>query len=237
MEPLSNPNQRLVIYGSVERDDTPAIRSGALGICPLIERAPRFFRNRQMKTNMFQIRRVALILTIFPSFCALAGGGRAPRRVPFEESAFAGYGSAGSATVSGKLVVTSSNGRVHLAHDGNEEDRIDGTVVTLLPVAAYTREMVDRELGAGEYLVSSDPRFHKYVRLTRTDAEGNFVFKQIPAGEYFVTGQVKGSSLDDFSYRWACERIKVGNGQSVKIKLSHNPQHGSSPVQVLWTLQ
>ena len=190
-----------------------------------------------MKTNTFQIQRVALILTIFLPSWALAGGGRAPRRVPFEESAFAGYGSAGSATVSGKLVVTSSNGRVHLAHDGNEEDRIDGTVITLLPVAAYTREMVDRELGDGEYLAPSDSRFQKYVRLTRTDAEGNFVFKQIPAGEYFVTGQVKGSSLDDFSYRWACERIKVKSGQSVKIKLSHNPQHGSSPVQVLWTFE
>jgi hypothetical protein len=100
-----------------------------------------------MKVNTFQIRRAVLILTISISSCALAGGGRAPRRVPFEESAFAGYGSAGSATVSGKLVVTSSNGTVHLADDGNEEDRIDGTFITLLPVAAYTREMVDRELG------------------------------------------------------------------------------------------
>jgi len=190
-----------------------------------------------MKINTFQIRRAVLILAICLPSCALAGGGRAPRRVPFEESAFAGYGSAGSATVSGKLVVTSSNGTVHLADDGNEEDRIAGTFITLLPVAAYTREMVDRELGDGECLAPSDPRFQKYVRLTRTDAEGNFVFKQIPAGEYFVTGQVKGNSLDDFSYRWAFERIKVRKGQSVKIKLSHNPQHGSSPVQVLWTLQ
>ena len=183
-----------------------------------------------MKINTFQIRRAVLILAICLPSCALAGGGRAPRRVPFEESAFAGYGSAGSATVSGKLVVTSSSGTVHLADDGNEEDRIAGTFITLLPVAAYTREMVDRELGDGEYLAPSDPRFQKYVRLTRTDAEGNFVFKQITAGEYFVTGQVKGNSLDDFSYRWAFERIKVRKGQSVKIKLSHNPQHGSSPV-------
>jgi hypothetical protein len=190
-----------------------------------------------MKTDTLQIRLAALILTIFLSSYAFAGGGRAPRRIAFEESAFAGYGGAGSATVSGKLVVTSSNGKVHLAHDGNEEDRIDGTVVTLLPVAAYTREMVDRELGDGEYLAPSDSRFQKYVRLTRTDAEGNFVFKQIPAGEYFVTGQVKGNSLDDFSYRWACEHIKVGKNQSLKIKLSHNPQHGSRPVQVLWTFE
>lgn len=189
-----------------------------------------------MKINTLQIGRAVLLLIISLSSCALAGGGRAPRRVPFEESAFAGYGTAGSARVSGKLVVTSSNGAVHLAHDGNEEDRIDGTSITLLPVTAYTREMVDRELGDGEYLAPSDPRFHKYVRLTRTDAEGNFIFKQIPAGEYFVIGQVKGNSLDDFSYRWACEQIKVGKSRSVNVKLTHNPQHGSSPVQVLWTL-
>jgi hypothetical protein len=196
-----------------------------------------FLLNRPMKINPFQIRRAVLVLALSLSSCALVGGGRVSRRAPFEESEFAGYGSAGSATVSGKLVVTSSNGMVHLADDGNAEDRHDGTFITLLPVAAYTREMVDRELGDGEYLAPSDPRLHKYVRLTRTDAEGNFVFKQIPAGEYFVAGQVKGNSLDDFSYLWACECIKVGKGQPVKIKLSHNPQHGSSSVLVLWTLE
>jgi hypothetical protein len=38
------------------------------------------------------------------------------------------------------------------------------------------------------------------------------------------------------SFRGICVFAGVGKGQSVKIKLSHNPQHGSSPVQVLWTL-
>jgi hypothetical protein len=117
-----------------------------------------------MKINPFEIPRAVLILAVSLSSCTLVEGGRVPRRVPFEESAFAGYGSAGSATVSGKLVVTSSNGTVHLADDGNAEDRLDGTFITLLPVAAYTREMVDRELGDGEYLAPSDPRLHKYVR-------------------------------------------------------------------------
>ena len=130
-----------------------------------------------------------------------------------------------------------ANGAVHLAHDGNDEDRIDGTVITLLPVTAYTREMVNRELGDGEHLAASDPRLKKYVRRTRTDAEGNFVFERVPAGEYFVTGQVKGNSQDDFSYRWACEQVTVGKGQSIRIALTHNPQHGSSPVQVLWTFE
>ena len=39
-----------------------------------------------------------------------------------------------------------------------------------------------------------------------------------------VTGQVKGNSLDDFSYRWACERVTIGKGQTVSVKLTHDPQ-------------
>ncbi len=42
-ELFPSDQKRLVIYGSLERDDTPAIRSAALRICALTEQAPRFF--------------------------------------------------------------------------------------------------------------------------------------------------------------------------------------------------
>ena len=150
--------------------------------------------------------------------------------MPFDESAFAAYGGSGSGSVAGQLIVT-WKGQTYPG---------EGVPITLIPVTAYTREMVDRELGDGEYLAPSDPRFKKYVRITKADHQGNFAFHQIPAGEYFVAGEAswnEAGSSDTFLHQWACERVKVGNGQTVRIKVSHNPQHGNSPVQNIWTLE
>jgi hypothetical protein len=164
------------------------------------------------------------------SSCAFVPLARALRRVPFDESALAGYDRAGSGTVSGQLVVT-DQGQKHFG---------GGVPVTLIPVTAYTKEMVDRELGDGVYLTTSDGRFKKYVRKTTADHSGHFVFQQVPAGEYFVSGEASWSepeSPDDFVRQWACERIRVATGQALRIELSHNPQHGNSPVNNFWTLE
>lgn len=87
---------------------------------------------------------------------------------------FAGYGGSGSGSVSGQLIIIDAFGLTHAGYE---------TQLTLLPVTAYTKEMVDRELGDGEYLAVSDPRFKKYVRKTSADDNGNFSFQQVPAGE------------------------------------------------------
>ena len=107
----------------------------------------------------------------------------------------------------------------------------EGVPVSLIPVTAYTTEMVDRELGDGVYLTASDPRFKKYVRITKADHYGNFAFNQIPAGESFVAGEASGNeagSSDTYLHQWGCERVTVGKDQTVRIKVSHNPQHQNS---------
>jgi hypothetical protein len=167
-------------------------------------------------------------LALVLSSCVFSGFATAPRRVAFDESEFAAYRGAGTGTVTGQLVVTSSDGAAHIG---------DGTHVTLIPVTAYTKEMVEREIGDGDNLGASDPRFQKYVRLTKTDASGNFVFRQIRAGEYFVSGLGEWSESDDFQYQWACERVTVGNGQTVRIKVTHNLQHPGKPTLVIWALE
>jgi hypothetical protein len=177
---------------------------------------------------------VSLAMTLFLASCALSGFVTVPRRTPFDESKFAAYGGLGSGTVAGHLMVTSSDG---VTHSGSAGGGVDGIHVTLIPVTAYTKEMVEREIGNGENLSASDPRFQKYVRLTTTDSNGNFVFHQIRAGEYFVSGLGEWMTGDDYQYQWACERVRVGNGQTVRIRLSHNPQHPGSPTLVLWALE
>ena len=182
-----------------------------------------------MRIHLLRTRRTVLVLSLLLSSCVFSGFVRVPRRVPFDESEFAAYRGSGSGVVGGQLVCT-YEGKNHAG---------EGTPVTLIPVTAYTKEMVERELGDGVYLTGSDPRFKKYVRVTNADSKGNFVFNNIPAGEYFVAGEAAWSEAGSYTFvhQWACERVKVGSGQTVRIKVTHNPQHGNSPIQNIWTLE
>ncbi|MDR3402145.1 MAG: hypothetical protein P4L99_06560 [Chthoniobacter sp.] len=148
--------------------------------------------------------------------------------MPFNEADFAAYRGAGSGTVAGQLIVTSADGETHIG---------DGEHITLIPVTAYTQEMVDREIGEGENLASSDPRFRPYVRLTKADSHGNFLFDHLCPGEYFVSGLAEWYFGDDAQYQWACERVSVRNGQTVRLKLSKNLQRPGRPTLVIWALQ
>ena len=163
------------------------------------------------------------------SSCGLLVMVRSPHQVPFNEAEFAGYGGPGSGTVTGQLT----------AYYDGEAHRGDGTPITLMPVTPYTREIVDRELGDGVYLSRPDARFKKYIRVTTSDHQGGFVFTRVPPGEYFVLGEAswnaRGNS-DLLEFQWACERITVRNGQTTSVLVSHNPQHGNSPVQGLFTV-
>jgi len=165
-----------------------------------------------------------VFLALLLSSCAVLA---VPRRVPFNEAEFAPYRTPGSGTVAGQLV-TSYGGETHIG---------DGTHVTLLPVTSYTKEMVEREIGNGENLAGSDPRLRQYVRLLTTDGGGNFVFDHLPPGEYFVCGLNEWYVGDDAQYQWACERVTVGKGQTVRIKLSKNIQRPGSPTLVIWALE
>jgi hypothetical protein len=161
------------------------------------------------------------------SSCVFSGFVTVPRAVPFDESRFAAYRGSGSGVVTGQLIVTADDG-VHIG---------SGDHVTLIPVTAYTREMVDREIVNGDRLAPSDPRFKKYVRLTTTDDNGNFAFHQLPPGEYFVSGLAEWYFGSDAHYQWGCERISVGRGQSVRVKVSHNLNRPEKPLLVVWAFE
>ena len=170
--------------------------------------------------------RLSLVsLALLLSSCAIVG---APRRTAFNEAEFAPYRGAGTGLVSGQLIVTGDDGQTHLG---------DGVHVTLLPVTSYTREMVEREIGNGENLAGSDPRLKAYVRLLTTDGGGNFTFDHLPPGEYFVSGLDEWYVGEDAQYQWACERVTVGRGQAVRIKLSKNIQRPGAPTLVIWALE
>ena len=171
--------------------------------------------------------RVASLLALFLVSCVFADFTGVTRQVAFNEADFATYAGPGTASVTGQLIC-SYEGKDHPGQ---------GTPVTLLPVTAYTKEMIERELGDGVTLTPSDSRLKKYIRITNADHQGNFAFRHVPAGDYFVAGEAGWDKADYELHQWACERVTVYKGQVIKIRVAHNPQHGNSPVNNIWTVQ
>jgi len=163
------------------------------------------------------------------SSLGLASCATAPlsRQAAFDETEFAHYHRPGSGAVTGQLVVTGADGSAHVGMNNH---------VAIFPVTAYTKEIVDREIGNGDYLQPSDPRFLKYVQTATTDAHGNFRFNHLAAGEYFVLGLAQWNEGNAAQYQWACETIKVGSGQNSAIKLAHDIHSPKRPMLVLWPL-
>jgi hypothetical protein len=180
-----------------------------------------------MKANL--LWRVAPLLALLFTSCLYGVFYRAPRQVAFNEAAFAGYGGQGTASVTGQVICT---------YEGQDYPA-QGNPVTLLPVTAYTREMIDRELGDGVTLVRSDPGLKKYIRITRTDDQGHFAFRQVPAGEYFVAGEATWTppGADDFVGQWACAQVTVHKGQTLNLRVTHNPIHPNGVVNHIFTVE
>jgi len=102
--------------------------------------------------------------------------------------------------------------------------------VILFPVNAYTTETIQRKYEKGEKLAEGDSRYYQYLRVTRADREGNFVFRQIPAGDYYVGTDVGWScwnwdtDSDGSLYKMTIHRssriyarISVGEGQAGRV--------------------
>jgi hypothetical protein len=128
-----------------------------------------FFRVRYFLSFFSNLLGLSAILSF--AGCTTAS----THQVVFDESAFKGSGPSGSATVTG---------RAYAVYRGDEYTASD-EVVEVLPVNAYTTEMVQGGLLTG-HPMQSDPRLTKYRRSVTSDANGNFVIRRVPAGEYYV---------------------------------------------------
>ena len=120
--------------------------------------------------------RSLLLLAALTTGCAHATG-PAARETTFNEQEYAQYAYAGTGTISGQVVVRGAEGQTQPAQ---------GSQVSLNPVTSYSTEWWNRTVVGGLNLRSADEREQKYLRTAVTDAEGRFVFGDLPRGEYFV---------------------------------------------------
>ena len=113
-----------------------------------------------------------------------------PQKVAFNEAAFAGYGGSGSGQVMGRAAAVTGD---------SAEKPATFTKVTLMPVNAYTTEIVQRSYVQQENLQQPDPRFQKYVRQVESDGAGKFVFRNV------------------YWDHWIYAKVWVKSGQTVTV--------------------
>jgi hypothetical protein len=136
-----------------------------------------------------------------------------PRYAPFEESDLIAYSGSGDSTIIGQAFLKTRGGDVKYGA-GNE--------VVLVPVTPYTQEIHDRVIINNERLEPPDQRYYKYRRTTIADGQGNFEFKNIPAGKYFLSCIIKWEVGGRYTYTTggtAHAGVSIKPGETIKVVL------------------
>lgn len=171
--------------------------------------------------NLSRLFRVATLF-LLPSIALLTlGGCVVGRQTAFNPADFSGMTRRGSGVVTGQVSVDTQNHGTIYPHF---------QPVFLLPVNACTTENVQRRFVNGENLAAADKRQGQFQRSVATDGDGNFTFRGVPTGEYYVEGDMPWLttyvSTDDqgiserlyvshFKYYFA--RIAVKDGQTTRV--------------------
>lgn len=136
------------------------------------------------------------------------------RRMPFPEAEYLALPKTGIATVRGQAFLTTRAGDVKTAA---------GKRVLLNPVTSYSLEWYERSYLPGARIEDPDPKLDAFIRTQIADGSGRFVFKNVPAGEYFITTTVtweaptgyQGALQDQGGI--VSKRIKVNAGEEVEV--------------------
>jgi len=122
---------------------------------------------------------------------------------PFNDDEFLPYGKLGTSTIQGQAFLKTRGGQVRYAA---------GNTVYLVPVTSYSRGIYSfREMPP-----TVDERLRIFIRTTTADGSGNFEFKNIPAGEYYVECGIFWEYYDG-------RRLAV-TGDNVKIQTKLGPK-------------
>jgi hypothetical protein len=144
--------------------------------------------------------------------CVVPQAPMQPVQTVFDEAEFAPYAASGTATVTGQAFLKTLGGDVKLGA---------GNTVQLLPVTTYTSELRRRGTLRGERVGPVDPRIEKYRRTTIADGNGNFEFRNLPAGEYYVTCVITWEIPSQYGLQQtggiAYGTVQVGAGETAKV--------------------
>ena len=157
------------------------------------------------------------------SLTACSGVQEIETTVPFNEAEAAYINKTGKATVSGQAFLKRRDGVVVTCA---------GAEASLFPVTEYAKQRMTAIYGSenGGYRSAygkrhskaDDPKYYEYTRETNCDAEGDFEFKGVANGEYYLTSTVIWQ-ISDYYYEGGVlsKRIVVKNGRSQKVILTN----------------
>lgn len=135
------------------------------------------------------------------------------RRMAFPEAEYLALPKTGNATVKGQAFLTTKGGDVKLAA---------GKRIILNPVTSYSLEWYERSYVPAVRMEEADAKLDTYIRAQVADANGRFVFKNVPAGEYFITTTITWEVPTGYQGTVKVEggivakRIKVNAGEEVE---------------------
>ena len=138
-------------------------------------------------------------------------------RIPFPENEYVQLQKTGTASVKGQAFLKTRGGDVKVAA---------GEEIILNPVTSYSTQWYEQAYLTQKMLSPADSRQEQYIIKTIGDGSGRFVFKNVPAGEYYLTARVVWESPT--GYQGAMElqggyfskRIKVADREEMEIILT-----------------
>ena len=96
-----------------------------------------------------------------------------------------------------------------------------GSTISMMPVTAYTMEIMNREIIGGlELTPPRSPALWEFIFTNQADGEGNFEFKNLPAGDYYIYGDVVWIIDDEIQGGILVKRVEVGSGEREKVMLT-----------------
>lgn len=132
-------------------------------------------------------------------------------RIPFPEDEYMRLPSTGMATVKGQAFLKTRGGDVKTTA-GNE--------IVLNPVTSYSDQWYKVAYLQNMPIQEPDPRLWEYTKKQVADADGRFTFKNVPAGDYYVTTGVFWEAPT--GYQGAL--VKQGGIISKKITIKDNEE-------------
>ncbi|WP_110643442.1 carboxypeptidase-like regulatory domain-containing protein [Salinicola sp. CPA57] len=131
------------------------------------------------------------------------------RNIPFPAEEYARLEKNGTSAVQGRLTYETSAGQTLIGA---------GETVSVAPATRYAAEAADVAL-SGRKIEPADPRAREYTHYAKTDDNGYFVVRNVPAGVFYVAGSVLlpgGESRSPIIIK----QIELGKGQTRDVDLS-----------------
>lgn len=111
-------------------------------------------------------------------------------------------------------------GQIFLKTVGGDVKYGAGVEVSLIPVTSYSAPAW-QAYQAGAKLTTPDPRVREYSILTQSDGTGNFEFRDVPPGRYYVGGEVIWQIPTQLGLSrqggWVMNQVTAKNGFESKV--------------------